>query len=124
MTCDVCIDVYDVDGYRPSVFCAHNRTAHKVHRCDECYRNIEPGEKYSEERGLWDSEWSTWKTCSDCLSVREAMFSQYQYGELWSNVTDYVDDVRGDVPEACLAAVTPRARGRLCALIEDVWALQ
>lgn len=120
MTCSVCIDIYD-DGFPPAVFCAHDRIARKAHRCDECYRDIEPTEQYREERGLWDGEWSTWRTCADCISVRDAMTCHYEYGALWVNVADFVIDVRGDVPEDCLAALTPRARERLCALIEDVW---
>ena len=123
MTCEVCIDNYAVDGGRPAVFTEHDRQARKAHRCCECRREILPGEAYREERGLWDGEWWVFKTCGDCLSVRDAMACQYQYGELWADVADFVNDVRGDVPEDCLAAITPRARGRLCALIEEIWML-
>ena len=121
MSCTANIDVYDDDGYRPAVFEANDRTARKIHRCAECCRDILPGETYREERGLWDGEWSRWKTCADCLSVRDTMFSQYQYGALWEDVAAYVDDVRGNVPEDCMAALTPRARNHMCALVEDVW---
>jgi hypothetical protein len=121
VTCQIDIDACDAGEYRPAVFVATDRKARKIHRCHECYRDILPGETYREERGLWDGEWSTWKTCADCLSVRDVMFSQYQYGELWEDVAAYVDDVRGNVPEDCLAALTPAARQKVCALIEDAW---
>ena len=122
MTCDACIDFYD--GDEPVVFTEHDRQARKKHRCCECRRDILPGEIYREERGLWDGEWEMFRTCNDCLSVRAAMTCRYQYGELWAEVADFVSDVCGDVPEDCLATITPRARERLCALIEEVWVLE
>lgn len=47
------------------------RTARKQHKCLECYRSIEPGEQYERVRAKWDGNISEYKTCQQCLAVRE-----------------------------------------------------
>ena len=46
-------------------------TARKQHTCCECGETIEPGERYENTSGLWDNQWSHYKTCSICLCIRE-----------------------------------------------------
>jgi len=47
------------------------RTARKAHVCYECARNIEKGERYESVAGVWNGEFSVYKTCPHCLSLRE-----------------------------------------------------
>ncbi len=73
-----------VDGGRVSDFVTDRHVvARKVHRCDECCRSINPGERYEYVFGVWDGDQSTYKTCADCESVRTYFFcDQYNYGEV------------------------------------------
>jgi hypothetical protein len=45
--------------------------ARKAHRCDECARTINVGERYTNEGLLFDGLTSTHKTCSHCIVCRE-----------------------------------------------------
>lgn len=47
------------------------RKAKKEHRCKECKRTIEPGERYSYETFHWDGEFHVHKTCEHCIVVRD-----------------------------------------------------
>ena len=44
------------------------------HRCNECKRIISPGETYLVEVIKFDGTVETWKTCSDCKSIRDNFF--------------------------------------------------
>lgn len=46
------------------------RMARKVHRCEECPAEIQPGEKYEHVSGCWDYGVSTFKTCQRCIDLR------------------------------------------------------
>ena len=61
----------DWDDYeRPSVFTRKIKKARKEHRCCECREPISVGAHYEFISGLWDSEWSTFKTCLTCAQIR------------------------------------------------------
>lgn len=40
--------------------------ARKVHRCDWCYGNIQPGEKYRRTTNIYDDQLYDWVSCSQC----------------------------------------------------------
>jgi hypothetical protein len=61
----MCID-YDP----PELYEAEMRTARKAHRCEECWREIKPGEKYEYVRGRWEGEFGNAKTCCHCVAAR------------------------------------------------------
>jgi hypothetical protein len=50
--------------------------ARRSHKCYECGREIVPGENYECTAGKWAGEFLRFKTCADCLSVREAFFCE------------------------------------------------
>lgn len=72
------------DGESPNVYEEWCPTARKRHRCYECGGWIEPGEKYQRVRGLWDGDWLTYKTCAECVSIRNHLFgkNEYIFGDL------------------------------------------
>lgn len=47
------------------------RTARKVHHCDECGREIRTGERYTVDTGCLDAHWHTYRTCSHCGAAGE-----------------------------------------------------
>ena len=114
-TCQISNDT----GEQGQMFTKHNRKAHKEHRCCECGKTILPREEYRYESGKWDDEISSFRTCLDCLSVRDVIFCSYVYGNIWE---DLWEQIRGyGVPEACIAELTQRAREMVCEEIEESW---
>lgn len=43
----------------------------KSHRCGECGREIESGERYERVTSLHDGTWDTFKTCDHCQAARK-----------------------------------------------------
>jgi predicted Zn finger-like uncharacterized protein len=123
MECSCSIDTCDDCGGAWKVTEEQIRTARKLHRCIECGRDILPGERYEDFRGIHseDDRWQKYKTCSDCLSFREAFFHSWSYEMLWEDWWDEMDACGWEVPESCLAKLTPAARSRACEKIETVW---
>lgn len=96
--------------------------ARKRHRCTECRRIIEPGETYLRETTVFDGKVETWKTCIDCKSIRDNLFSGgFFYGEIKYMLRDHVGVCHGDISETILATLTPGARAMVCEMIEEVW---
>ncbi len=77
--------------------------ARKPHKCYECRGGIPSGETYEKIAGVWDGEFSEFKTCARCSELRDwARISVpcfcWIYGDLHENVRDMVTEVRGDAP--------------------------
>lgn len=51
-------------------------TARKLHKCAECQRVIESGERYMVERFVSDGRAYTHKTCKHCLVVRDWIMAE------------------------------------------------
>ena len=119
MECSCTIDI-DHDG-GPSCCTEKIRTARVKHVCDECFKNIVPGEKYEYVSGIWDSRPSVYKTCLDCKSIRDTFFSSWGYTQVWENLQDEFGYTGSVVPESCIAELTPGARDRVCEFIENGW---
>jgi len=89
-TCD-----YD----KPSFFSEVHHTARKTHRCSECGRHIQPGERYAKVAGKWDGRFGTFRRCSNCESVANALKDRLpcycdMFGGLWETISDgYMDDL-------------------------------
>lgn len=45
------------------------RVARKQHPCEECWRAIEPGERYEYWSGVIDRQAQTWRLCAHCRST-------------------------------------------------------
>ena len=120
MECSCTVDIdYTDDG--PTVHKTDIRTARKKHRCAECGVIINPGEKYEHAWGVWDSEASKYKTCLDCKSLRDVFFDAFSYTRIWEDFYDEFGSITPEVPESCIAALTPVARAKVCEYIEDCW---
>lgn len=58
--------------YDPPVFYHAARPLARVsHKCHECERTIQPGERYERVRAMWEDEPVTLKTCVYCLAMRD-----------------------------------------------------
>ena len=52
------------------LYTAQRRKAAKNHRCDECHGTIRKGESHEYAKGLWEGQWSSFRTCPDCIPIR------------------------------------------------------
>jgi len=101
------------------------RTARKEHRCCECHRTILPGEKYEYVSGMWEGKFDTYKTCIDCLSIRNQFFCGiWEFGGSLEYLSEHISEMSGDIGESCLnseSCLTQAARERVCEMIEREW---
>lgn len=117
-SCDA--SIADYEG--PDVCNSKITKARNAHKCTECGQPIDLGTEYEYVTGRWDGDDHTYKTCSDCLSLRRQFFSRgYYYEMLWENFWEYVDGIGAEIPESCIAVLPPGARAKVCEMIEDWW---
>jgi len=115
-----CSCTIDIDHDCGSSCCKERiRTARKKHRCGECLKDINPGDKYEYVSGIWDGVPHSYKTCLDCKSVRDVFFDGWSYTQIWDDFHDNFDP--DSIPEKCIAALIPTARDKVCQWIEDSW---
>lgn len=87
--------------------------ARKAHVCTECHEVIPAKSKYERTEGLWDGEWSTFKTCLSCVEIRDHFScGGWVYGLLWSDIEEnFFPDMKAGGP--CMEGLSPAAKGRL-----------
>ncbi|KKL21218.1 hypothetical protein LCGC14_2447640 [marine sediment metagenome] len=96
--------------------------ARKGHKCDECYKNIIPGERYEYIFGTLDGDLFIHKTCLDCLSLRKAFFcGAWIYGELWDSLWGHIVECEGEILGPQMMELTPLARNKVCDEVEEYW---
>ena len=87
----------------PELYEQFERTARKQHKCSECARVIEPGDKYELVKGKWDGEFDTFKTCKFCLDlfnfVRSHTSFEFAHGTLTEDIEYAVHDELLSKPE-------------------------
>ena len=106
----------------PDFYNDTRRRARKVHQCEECGREIAAGEEYEFVTGKWDGSISVYKTCADCLSIRDSFFCDgWLHGGMWEALDEHLCDIGGVVASSCLEALTPAARARVIERIDDLW---
>lgn len=78
-------------GDGPDFFSAHNPVARKVHKCGECGRDIQPGERYERHFGTYDGFSYSGKTCAHCEVLCEWLAENcdgYLYGVVVEDFTE------------------------------------
>jgi len=79
----------DCDYYPPEFFNVVYRVAKKSHRCVECLRKIQPGERYEVASGKWDGNFDSHKTCADCVEfIEKSKIGCYCYGLLMDGIDE------------------------------------
>lgn len=61
---------------RPDIMWEKIRKAKKQHECCECRESIRVDERYERITGVWDGEFSTFKTCMPCARLREYLLTE------------------------------------------------
>jgi len=94
--------------------------ARKEHTCGECGREIVPGENYERYEGIFDGHIDTHKTCLDCVSVRDAFFCSWIYGNIWEDLREQL--TWGGLSWSSIPECTEAAKEKIFAMIEEYWA--
>ena len=85
------------EGEPPAVFEEWRPRARKPHKCCECRGVIRRGNRYRKAKGLWDGEWSEYKTHEACYRLALArvggMWCNYAFGDL-EILADSLDEFR------------------------------
>ena len=118
-----CVYFYTNDFEGPSCYAQTFRKARKTHRCYECHSEIRRGDRYEEVTGVWDGRPDRFRTCLDCVSVRDAFFCDgFEYGGVWEYLHEHLRNCAHTTPTEALARLTPYAREEVCSFIEKQWA--
>lgn len=81
-----------IDDAERMEFCRQQeRTARKAHRCQECNRTIQLGERYEAMAGKCDGELWTQATCTHCLAAREWLVKHCD-GWVWGAVGEELSE--------------------------------
>lgn len=81
------------EGTMADVYAKDTRKAREQHKCCECSRNIKTGEYYIFEKGIWDGRWRLYKTCIDCMRVRDVYFGgAIVFGRMWDDFREKVSE--------------------------------
>ena len=91
------------DGDRPSVVRVSTHNARKPHRCCECGRTIQPGERYENVWGIWSGSQDTFKTCHVCISLREYVTEHvpcfcWNYANMRAEAIETLREYSGELP--------------------------
>lgn len=94
--------------------------ARKSHVCGECRREIGTGEKYHVEVGVFDGKIERYKTCLDCMSIRNEFFKEgFFYEQIKWMLRDHIYESFGDISESCISKLTPKAQAMVCDFINE-----
>lgn len=86
------------DDSRAEIHFSRWQRARKTHRCAECARQISAGERYEVAGGVWDGAFNTFKTCGQCVAVREwlnQVCSGWIYGYVREDIHEHFHEGYG-----------------------------
>lgn len=101
--CNVCIGMDYGDYEQPEFYQANTVKARKPHKCGECNREIPKGALCESVAGKWDGDFSTHRTCMDCVNIRDGLSCGmgFMFGELWNDIRE----IQKDLTTGCLTKV-------------------
>lgn len=77
-----------------------NRRARKQHRCTECGRTIQTGERYSCITGLAEDHWQRFRICNHCLAAGrwlDIMCSGWPLTMLCDELREHSEEFQSDL---------------------------
>ena len=117
-----CTGISSGDGDCGDELSCRTVTARKEHICCECRRKINRNERYERYKGVYDGEISEFKTCANCLSLRDAFFNSWVFQCIWDDFYEYVIEGRGEeLKWSALSKLTESAKNMAFDFIETVW---
>lgn len=123
MDCSCQINI-DIDYYHYEEISCNQTTAANNFKCCECNEIIPANDKHWVDimKATWENppKIDIFRTCIDCMSVRNEIFCDFQFESMWELLYDYLAD-DGLIPESCIVKLTPKARDTIYNAIEEVW---
>ena len=114
----LCIDT-DYDS-NLSLYQEKDRKARTQHNCCECDRIIQSGELYRLETGKWGKEFARYKTCQDCLSLRNEFFCSWIFGQVRDLLIEELEWDLSIASEESINRLTKNARNWIFGQIERI----
>lgn len=76
--------------------------ARTPHKCTECWGTIQPGEPYERVSGVWDGDFKTFRTCSRCVNLRDAVDVLFPcmcwtYGNVIQDTREKISEYESDL---------------------------
>jgi len=94
-------------------------TARKEHNCYECKSTILPKEQYRYQVTLYEGKIENIKTCLACVSLSKELFNgSHMFGSMLDDLSTHIDEIDGDISESCLVSLHPKARARVCDMLD------
>lgn len=115
---DTCVFDVDIEEHN-DFFKERIVVARKDHTCCECRNTIHPGEKYEYVFLVSDSKTYTYKTCSLCFEIRNALFCSWFYTMLWEELWER-ERWDGGIPMCTLNGLSRQAIERLSDFFDEV----
>jgi hypothetical protein len=78
------------------------RKARKVHKCEECWREIQPGEQYRIATWVNDGRVDSMKMCAHCRVASKWLSDNcggFVYGGVWEDIEEHIEEYRDVYPE-------------------------
>ena len=95
----------------------------KEYKCNECHTIIPANSKmeiivqgFGDRKG---SKYEFHRTCSDCLSMRVALFCDFYMGMIWDTLWEEIVETDGELSQTKIAGMTKPARDKVCAMLDD-----
>lgn len=96
--------------------------AEKEYTCCECRKKIDAAGRYELYSANYDDGISEFKTCVNCLSLRNAFFDNWVFRCIWDDFYEHVSEGRGDeIKWSALSKLTEAAKDMAFDCIETVW---
>jgi len=118
-----CSCIYLDIGEFPEISLVRTIFAARPHECGECGKVIKKEEMFEMVNMRFEGDWSTHKTCNDCLCLRNEFFCDgWWYGSIHENLVDHINDtIRGGraISSKCLDRLTSKARAWVCERMEE-----
>ena len=116
-----CSCAIDMDSYDEVIVRKQEiRKARKIHICNECRRKIIK-EEYEYQTFIFEGEYDTHKTCTDCISIRDVFFScGYYYGNILGDMINHIDSCDGNIKSEILDELTDNAKKYVIGLIDGL----
>lgn len=102
----------DHDGDAPDLYEVTTPKARIEHKCCQCGEVIQPGQRYSRFRGLYEWGFSTFKSCLPCEEIRQHLCGTME--DLWREVNDLVIENR--IPS--LDGLSKEAISKFCSIVQ------
>lgn len=117
-----CACVYVGDFDPPEFYCNAVRKARKEHKCTECGKIIKPKEIYEHTSGKWDGVINRFKTCDDCLSIKDSFFCDgFMHGGLYELLCQHITDCEGQISSEIINSLTFNSKKYVIEQIDQVW---